>query len=73
MLQPTEPMSCDRLRARLLPSATCAARHDAKDSYGRPVHDPCGRCDRGAAVLARLRAAGWEPAAARRDALNHVG
>jgi hypothetical protein len=66
MLQPADPMSCDQLHARLLPAATCAARHDAKDSYGRPAHDPCGRCLRGAAVLAQLRAGGWEPAGARR-------
>lgn len=66
MLHPADPMSCDQLRARLLPMATCAARHDAKDSYGRHVYDPCGRCLRGEAVLAQLRAGGWEPAAVRR-------
>ena len=72
MLRPADPISCVRLRVRTMPASTCAARHDARDSYGRPVYDPCDRCGRGAAMLAELRAGGWDPITVRRSAFQQV-
>ncbi len=63
-LQPTARVACSRLCATLS-AAACATRHAARyPSGGRKGclrFLPCGHCEVGASVLARIEAGGWKP------------